>query len=64
VRGERINWDSELVRSYGDGFTGAWVFVLDLGLRSGRDDFIELIMNMTEADQLALQPFVQRVTYR
>ncbi len=64
MRGERINWDSELVRSYGDGFTGAWVFVLDLGLRSGRDDFIELIMNMTEADQLALQPFVQRVTYR
>jgi hypothetical protein len=62
--GEKIRWDSELVRRYSDEFIEVFVFILDLALKSGRDNYIEDILTMDQQCQIALQPFVMSVTQR
>jgi hypothetical protein len=64
IRGEIINWNSGIIKQYPDDFIQVFIFVFDLALKLGRDNYIEDILEMPRQDQIVLQPFVENVTQR
>ena len=59
---EEIFWE-QVLSQYQD-FNLIGLFVLDLALTSGKENYIQSILALTEHQQLVLQPFVQEVTQR
>jgi hypothetical protein len=60
-RRESINWP--FLQEFRD-FVLAGLFVLDLALSSGKENYIEEIIELPSASQMVLQPFVQCVAQR